>query len=120
VTSRRRRIASVKELKQKGTLKFTFVHEGIHREAFLAHFQGEIRAYENVCRHLPLSLDYGNGRFFTPDGRHFVCQTHGAIYEPLTGECIAGPCVGASLKRLSIEIVEGEIWFEDPDGEHSP
>lgn len=71
-------------------------------------------AYENVCRHIPITLDYGDGRFFNSERSHFVCQTHGATYEPLTGKCIAGPCVGASLKPLKVEVIGGEVWFDEP------
>ena len=111
----RKLLASLEELKRKQTLKFTYREEGISREGFLVFFKGEVVAYENVCRHIPISLDYGDARFFNAEHTHFVCQTHGATYEPLTGECIAGPCVGASLKPLKIEVIADEIWFEEPE-----
>ena len=81
----------------------------------MAFFAGRVVAYENVCRHIPITLDYGDARFFNAEGTHFVCQTHGATYEPLTGKCIAGPCVGASLKPLEVQVIEGVVWFEDLD-----
>ena len=34
--------------------------------------------------------------------RTLVCATHGAIYEPDTGRCIGGPCVGDRLERLDV------------------
>jgi nitrite reductase/ring-hydroxylating ferredoxin subunit len=111
----RRLIGSVDELKRKQTLKFSYREEGIGREGFLAWFKGRVVAYENVCRHIPITLDYGDARFFNAEQSHFVCQTHGATYEPLTGKCIAGPCVGASLKRLEVEVAGNEIWFEEPE-----
>ena len=108
-----RRITSLAELDQKKAIKFTYRQEGISREGFVAIFAGEIVAYENVCRHVPITLDYGDSRFFNAAQTHFVCQTHGATYEPLTGKCIAGPCVGASLKPLAIEVRDNAIWFQD-------
>jgi nitrite reductase/ring-hydroxylating ferredoxin subunit len=111
----RRLLASIEELQRKQTLKFTYREEGISREGFLAWTQGKVVAYENVCRHIPITLDYGDARFFNPDRTHFVCQTHGATYEPLTGLCIAGPCVGASLKPVKVELISNEIWLEEPD-----
>jgi nitrite reductase/ring-hydroxylating ferredoxin subunit len=112
---RKRLLASLDELKRKQTLKFTYRQEGISREGFLAFFNGQVVAYENVCRHIPITLDYGDARFFNSEQTHFVCQTHGATYEPLTGRCIAGPCVGASLKPLKVEVVAGMIWFGEPE-----
>ena len=107
----RQRIATLQELQQKQTIKFSYRQEGIQREAFLVFINGEVRCYENVCRHIPISLDFGDGRFLNPAGTHVICQTHGATYDPLSGECVAGPCVGAFLKKLPIELSDEEIWF---------
>ena len=115
--SNRRRLATLAELQQRKTLKFHYKEEGIPREAFLAWLNGRVVCYQNTCRHIPITLDYGDGRFFNAEGTHFICQTHGATYEPLTGRCIAGPCTGAVLKKLPVEIIEGEIWFEEPADE---
>jgi nitrite reductase/ring-hydroxylating ferredoxin subunit len=80
-------------------------------------FKGRLAAYENVCRHIPLALDSGGGDFFTLDGRHLICATHGAIYEPLSGLCVRGPCEGASLKPLSVDVHDGfiEVTIDDRD-----
>lgn len=111
---KKRLLSTLAELQQKRAIKFTYRQEGISREGFVAWFDGRVVAYENVCRHVPITLDYGDGQFFGPGGTHFVCQTHGATYEPLSGKCVAGPCVGASLKPLAIELVDDEIWFREP------
>lgn len=109
----KRRLTTFHELQQRRTIKFFYLQEGIQREGFLAFFAGQVVAYENVCRHIPITLDYGDNHFFNAGHTHFVCQTHGATYEPLTGKCIAGPCVGAFLKPLSIEVIRGEIWLDE-------
>ncbi|HEV8541507.1 MAG TPA: Rieske 2Fe-2S domain-containing protein [Verrucomicrobiae bacterium] len=109
----RKRLASIQELRAKRTIKFTYREEGISREGFLALIESEIVCYENVCRHLPLPLDYGDGRFFTEDEKHFVCQTHGAMYDLQNGLCVAGPCVGASLKKIHVEVRGDEIWIQE-------
>ena len=111
----RQRLASLKELKERGTIKFGYRELGIAREGFLAWHEGQAVCYENACRHVPITLDYGDGRFYTPDGQHFICQTHGAKYEPLTGRCIEGPCPGAFLKRLEVEIAEGDLYLVIPE-----
>jgi nitrite reductase/ring-hydroxylating ferredoxin subunit len=111
----RQRIGLVHELQKNRTLKFTFVEEGIKREGFLAWFNQQPVAYENVCRHIPISLDYGDNRFFSADGQHIICQNHGAMYEPLTGLCVRGPCQGAKLRALEVEQVGDEIWFTCKD-----
>jgi len=110
-----KRLASVEELRQKKTILFKFHRDGIQYDGFLAWYNGEVLAYENRCRHIPISLDYGDGRFFTPDGQFFICQTHGATYEPLTGKCIAGPCPGSFLTKVPIEVSNGEILLVEQE-----
>ena len=70
-------------------------------------YDGDLYAYANRCRHVALSLDWVENQFFTEDGRFLICANHGALYEPTSGECVWGPCVGASLQRVLLE-VEGE------------
>jgi nitrite reductase/ring-hydroxylating ferredoxin subunit len=105
------RICAVDELEEGTARKFEFKRGGRVVEGFAAQFKGEFVAYENVCRHIAISLDYGDNRFFSRDGRHFICQTHGAIYEPLSGLCVRGPCEGDRLKRLEITVADGVIWL---------
>jgi nitrite reductase/ring-hydroxylating ferredoxin subunit len=107
----RQRIAAVAELTEGVTVKFQFERQGRRVEGFVARVRGRFVAYENVCQHLPLSLDHDDNRFFTTDGAHFICQTHGALYEPATGRCVRGPCVGARLRRLPVEVAEGGVWL---------
>lgn len=109
---RKIRIGPARSISEGTARKFAFVRDGRTVEGFVARFQRKLVAYENACRHLPVSLDYGDGRFFTQDGHHFVCQTHGAKYEPLTGLCIHGPCLGAPLKALRVSVSRGQIWLE--------
>ncbi len=97
------------------TVKFSFVRGGRPMQGFLTRFKGQLVAYENRCRHLPVTLDGGNGRFFESEGNHFVCQSHGAMYEPLTGLCVRGPCEGESLKPLRFELKDGAIWLLEVD-----
>jgi nitrite reductase/ring-hydroxylating ferredoxin subunit len=44
----------------------------------------------------------GMHEFLSDDGRWIVCATHGALYEPATGLCAAGPCAGDTLTRLPV------------------
>lgn len=60
-------------------------------------------AYQNLCQHLPVTLDLEDGDFFTHDKAYLQCQMHGAMYEIETGFCTAGPCQGARLTALTLE-----------------
>ncbi len=109
----RKKLAKIDDLPEGTTKRFSFKRAGIRVNAFVANYRGEIVGYENLCRHQPLPLDYGDGEFFNSDGSLFVCQTHGAFYEPRSGMCVEGPCAGASLHPLNIEITHDEIHLVD-------
>jgi nitrite reductase/ring-hydroxylating ferredoxin subunit len=82
---------------------------------FAIRFRGEVRAYVNRCPHMGTELDWQPGEFFggMPDcGLYLVCSTHGALFEPLTGKCVAGPCRGASLEPLQVREREGRITVD--------
>jgi len=63
---------------------------------------GKFFAYQNLCQHLPITLDLKDGNFFTHDKKYLQCHMHGAMYEADTGVCIAGPCLGATLVALDL------------------
>jgi len=64
----------------------------ICEQGFLLCFQGELRAWRNHCPHAGSPLDWIPGQFFSDDGKQLVCHTHGARFQPLSGECLSGPC----------------------------
>ena len=107
------RIATLEEIEEGKTIKFSFKRGERPLEGFVGRFKGKLFAYENTCRHIPISLDYGDNRFFTNRGDALMCQTHGAIYEPDTGLCTRGPCAGASLFPLEVVEEDGVLWFEE-------
>ena len=104
-------IAKSRELREGQTIKFQFVCDGKKRDGFVARFDGEIVAYENSCRHIAINLDDEHNRIFSRDGEHFLCQTHGAIYDPLSALCVRGPYAGESLIKLQVEVAKGVIWL---------
>ena len=81
----------------------------------LINSSGSYHAYVNVCRHVPISLDWVDNQFFTRDKRFLVCSNHGALYSPGTGECVWGPPVGESLIPVPIEVKDGAIFAVCPD-----
>ena len=105
------RIAKVNEVEEGKTIKFSFTRGERPMEGFVGRFKGNIFAYENTCRHISITLDYGDNRFFDSTGETLMCQTHGAIYEPDTGLCVRGPCAGESLFALEIVEENGVVWF---------
>jgi len=69
----------------------------------------EIRGYVNDCPHAHHPLNLLPHRFLTADGALIVCASHGALFEKLTGMCVAGPCAGAYLRSIELQIEDGFV-----------
>ncbi len=110
-------IARVEEVAPGSVRKFWLICEKYRIDAFLINYQGSFHAYVNRCRHMSTPLDFVRYQFFAPDGRHLICLTHGALYDPDTGLCTDGPCRGLALYRLPVLVSEGEIRVGCPSGD---
>lgn len=84
------------------TLTFRVGCDGRAVDGFVVNHEGEHRAYVNRCPHAGTTLDLWPNEFHAEDGRTLVCATHGALFEPLTGRCTAGPCAGDALEPLPL------------------
>jgi nitrite reductase/ring-hydroxylating ferredoxin subunit len=82
--------------------------------AFVVRVGGAVRAFVNRCAHVPVELDWMPGRFLDSDRRLIICATHGALYEPATGRCVAGPCRGATLEALEVFELDGNVYLRLP------
>jgi nitrite reductase/ring-hydroxylating ferredoxin subunit len=108
--ARRKLIARVGELHHGASKKFRMRRGEFEVEGLLVNYQGRYYAYVNRCPHIGISLDWIDNQFFTRDQRYLMCANHGAVFEPPTGECVWGPCVGTALQDLALEI-EGDKIF---------
>ena len=71
---------------------------------------GKIHAYANVCPHQGRSLSWAPNEFLiTPEGR-LICPHHGASFELDSGACVEGPCRGAALNRIDVEVRDGQVY----------
>ncbi|KFN42036.1 hypothetical protein N787_04510 [Arenimonas metalli CF5-1] len=63
----------------------------------------QLKAWLNICPHAGRRLDWAPGRFLVDQGR-LVCAAHGASFEMEHGQCVAGPCKGASLVAVAVTV----------------
>jgi nitrite reductase/ring-hydroxylating ferredoxin subunit len=84
--------------------------------AFVVRFGGIARAYLNRCAHVAMELDWQPGEFFDFDAEYLVCSTHGALYDPATGQCAGGACAGrGGLRALNVFEQDGRVAWEPDD-----
>ena len=96
------------------TKKFMLSVEGRETECFLLNYDGHYFAYINRCSHVPMTMDWIDNQFLTEEGRYILCSTHGAAFEPDTGECIFGPPCGKFLARVPLTIDGDRILAGQP------
>ena len=70
---------------------------------------GIVRAYVNRCPHARHPLDLKPDAFLSADGRQLVCSSHGARFDPLSGLCVAGPCIGEALRPIPVVVRGAEV-----------
>lgn len=112
-------VAKVEELPPGRVKKFWLVCDKYRVDAFLVNDQGSFHAYVNRCRHMSTPLDFVRDQFLSEDRQHLMCYTHGALYEPATGLCVAGPCKGEVLYRLPVRVDRGDVLVGCPQGDLS-
>lgn len=89
--------------------------EGMPLTGFLFLDGSTPRAYLNSCPHLGVELNWMPGRFMDSDNLFIQCSTHGALFKPADGECIAGPCQGDALTQLDLRERDGQIEIRLPE-----
>lgn len=93
-------------------VRFQIEHEGVALPAFAVRHAGRVHAYVNRCAHVGVELDWQPGDFFDPETGMLICATHGALYDPATGVCHAGPCPGKQLTPVAVVERDGRIVLE--------
>jgi nitrite reductase/ring-hydroxylating ferredoxin subunit len=94
-------------------VRFALPRAGGEGKGFAIRFDGVAHGFVNVCPHAGTELDWQPGEFFEESGLYLVCATHGALFEPDTGLCIAGPCQGMRLQPLTVEESHGQVRFHE-------
>jgi len=107
-------VARVGEVDPGDTKKFMLMVDGRETECFLVNYSGQLFAYINRCRHVPMTMDWIDNQFLTEDGRYILCATHGATYEPDSGECVFGPPCGKFLDRVPLTIENDHVLAHRP------
>lgn len=70
----------------------------------------QLHGYLNVCPHAGRRLDYAPGKFLLKND-NLICAVHGATFNQLDGRCVAGPCRGAHLREVALELRDGMIYL---------
>jgi cytochrome b6-f complex iron-sulfur subunit len=104
------RIANSEDLPVNESLLFEYPHRD--RPAILIHLADGFVAFDALCTHLGCQVHYNKVavKGWESNPRQSFCPCHGAVFDPKTGEVLAGP-PPRPLPKIKIEIDEqGEIF----------
>ena len=108
-------VARLADLADPGAKEF-FVGEGDWPfRGFVVRLDGALRAYANVCPHKRHPLNLADDEFLVPGQQLLRCASHGALFDPVSGLCVFGPCAGRSLTSLECRLEGDEILVQVPE-----
>ncbi len=104
-------ICRLTDLGESGTRGFAMGSGDWPLRGFVVRVNDQLRGFVNSCPHARHPLNFKPNEFLTMDGTLILCASHGALFEKLTGYCVAGPCAGRSLRAVPLEVVDGFVML---------
>lgn len=102
-------LCALDDLAEGGARGFRFRAGERQFAGFVIRFQGEVRGYVDSCPHAGWPLAAFDDRYFARGGNHLLCTGHGALFRPLDGHCVSGPCAGQALASWPVAVRDGRI-----------
>jgi nitrite reductase/ring-hydroxylating ferredoxin subunit len=95
-------IARITEVPEGGTLLFRY--PGPDDDALLLHLPGgRLVAYSQRCTHLSCAV------YYQPERERIYCPCHDGVFDPLTGQVVAGP-PSRPLPRILLRTENGVVY----------
>lgn len=102
-------LCALADLADPGSKGFRFRQDSKMFAGFVVRIGTEIRGYVDSCPHAGWPLAAWDDRYLTREGDLILCGGHAALFRPLDGVCIAGPCADERLTPWPIAVVDGQV-----------
>jgi nitrite reductase/ring-hydroxylating ferredoxin subunit len=106
-------ICRLSDISDPGSRGFTIGTGDWPLRGFVIRTGEQVWGYVNRCPHAGHPLNLAPHKFLTPGRELILCSSHGALFEPEQGLCIAGPCRGARLRQLPLRLTAGYVLLAD-------
>lgn len=104
-------ICHLEDISDPGSRGFSIDLNGEMLEGFVVQKDGEFFAYLNSCPHTGAPLDWVEHQFLDMDEALIQCSVHDARFTIENGLCVAGPCPGEKLQRLTVIKKDNAIFL---------
>lgn len=103
------RLCQLDEIGDPGARGFSFRAGEALFGGFVVRAGGQVSGFEDRCPHAAMPLALFPHRYLTRDGEFILCASHGALFRPVDGLCVAGPCAGRSLTPWLVRIEGADL-----------
>ena len=104
------KLTSITDIEPGVWYEYSLQTEKRFLSVMLQYANNQYFGYENSCPHQGRRMDYAAGKFLISEAGTIVCPAHGAEFNSQSGLCINGPCLGESLKPITIKVHEEDIF----------
>lgn len=82
---------------------------------FAVRHRGHLHLWRDRCPHAGTPMAWRRHAYLNAAGDRIVCAAHGALFEPDTGLCVQGPCLGQHLRPVDFDVdAAGDIVLAAP------
>lgn len=100
-------LCALTDIKEPGGKSFRYRVGDAVFMGLVVRFGGQVMGYVDSCPHYGWPLAYDDDHLFS--GQHLLCTGHGAMFRPLDGMCVAGPCLNEAMTVWPVEVVDGQV-----------
>ena len=104
------RLCALADIKDPGAKGFVFRDGDYLFAGFVLRHGDRVTGWVDRCPHTGTPLAFLPDRYLTREGDLVLCATHGALFRPDDGLCVAGPCEGRRLWAWAVAVTdEGDV-----------
>lgn len=103
------RLCALADLPDGGARGFDPMGRG-RATVFAVRRGARVQVWADRCPHHGTPLPWRRDAYLNAAGDRIVCAAHGALFEPDSGLCVQGPCLGDRLTPVPFTLTEqGEL-----------
>ena len=104
-------LCKLSEMEEVSSRGFSVKLKRKKTDIFIVRKDNQVYGYINNCPHAQAPLEWNPDDFLDDKKEMILCAMHGAEFSIEEGACLGGPCNGAGLESLDIQLFGDEIYL---------